>query len=132
MPHYIALIHKDPRSDYGVSFPDFPGLATAGRNLDVARAMAEEALDFHIEGMIEDGQVIPEPSSLDAVMTDPENRDGVVTLISTRPSAKRAVRVNVTLPEDTLAEIDRYAESRGLTRSGFLARAARRAMEDAE
>jgi len=132
MPHYIALIHKDPDSDYGVSFPDFPGLATAGRTLDEARAMAEEALIFHLEGMIEDGEAVPEPSSLDAVMDDPTALDGVVTLISLRPAAKRAVRVNVTLPEDVLAEIDRYAESHGLTRSGFLAHAAKRAMEEAE
>jgi predicted RNase H-like HicB family nuclease len=129
--HYIALIHKEPGSDYGVSFPDFPGLATAARTLDEARAMAEEALAFHIEGMIEDGETIPEPSTLDAVMDDPAARDGVVTLISTKPPSRRAIRVNVTLPEDVLAEIDRYAENRGLTRSGFLAHAAKRAMEDA-
>ena len=132
MPHFIALIHKDPESDYGVSFPDFPGLATAGRTLDEARAMAEEALAFHIEGMTEDGEPLPEPAALEAVMSDPENRDGVVTLISLKPAARRAVRVNVTLPEDVLAEIDRYAEDRGLTRSGFLAHAAKRAMENAE
>jgi predicted RNase H-like HicB family nuclease len=131
MPHYIALIHKDADSDYGVSFPDFPGLATAGRTLDEARAMAEEALAFHIEGMVEDGEAIPEASALETVMDDPVARDGVVTLISTKPAAKRAVRVNVTLPEDVLSDIDRYAESRGLTRSGFLAHAAKRAMEDA-
>jgi metal-responsive CopG/Arc/MetJ family transcriptional regulator len=53
-------------------------------------------------------------------------------LISLRPTVKRAVRVNVTLPEDVLAEIDRYAEDHGLTRSGFLAHAAKRAMENAE
>jgi predicted RNase H-like HicB family nuclease len=129
--HYIALIHKEPGSDYGVSFPDFPGLATAARTLDEARAMAEEALAFHIEGMIEDGETIPEPSTLDAVMDDPAARDGVVTLISTKPPSRRAIRVNVTLPEDVLAEIDRYAENRGLTRSGFLAHAAKRAMEEA-
>jgi predicted RNase H-like HicB family nuclease len=130
MPHYIALIHKDVGSDYGVSFPDFPGLATAGRSLDEARAMAEEALAFHTEGMIEDGDALPEPTALDDVMSDPENHDGVVTLISLNPSSKRAVRVNVTLPEDVLVEIDRYAERHGLSRSGFLARAARRAMEE--
>src|SRR5580692_999712 len=109
MPHYIALIHKDPDSDYGVSFPDFPGLATAGRTLDEARAMAEEALVFHIEGMIKDGEAIPEPSSLDEIADDPPAADGVVTVISLRPAAKPAGRVNVTLPEAALAEIDRYA-----------------------
>jgi len=43
MRHYIALIHKDADSDYGVSFPDLPGVITAGSDLDEARAMAAEA-----------------------------------------------------------------------------------------
>src|ERR1700677_1380068 len=45
MRQYIALIHKDAASDYGVSFPDLPGCVTAGLDLDDARRMAEEALD---------------------------------------------------------------------------------------
>ena len=50
MTSYIALIHKEPRSDFGVSFPDFPGCVTAGRTLDEARKMAEEALALHVDG----------------------------------------------------------------------------------
>jgi predicted RNase H-like HicB family nuclease len=76
-----ALLHKEPKSDYGVSFPDLPGCITAGRTLDEARAMAIEALALHLQGMTKDGSVIPEPSSLEAVMADPDNRDGVATLI---------------------------------------------------
>ncbi|UHS57775.1 type II toxin-antitoxin system HicB family antitoxin [Agrobacterium vaccinii] len=64
MREYIGLIYKDADSDYGVSFPDFPGLVTAGIDLDDARRMAEEALALHVEGMLEDGQAIPEPSRL--------------------------------------------------------------------
>jgi predicted RNase H-like HicB family nuclease len=130
MPHYIGLIHKEPDSDFGVSFPDFPGLITAGTSLDDARAMAEEALAFHIEGLVEDGEPIPEPSSLDAVMADSENRDGVAILVTAKTTAPKTVRVNVTLPEDVLTRIDRYAEAHGFTRSGFLARAATRAIDE--
>ncbi len=65
MRSYIGLIHKDADSDFGVSFPDFPGVITAGTTLDDARAMAQEALALHIEGMAEDGEAIPEPSSLE-------------------------------------------------------------------
>ena len=129
MNQYIGLIHKDPDSDYGVSFPDFPGCVTAGSTLDEARAMAEEALSFHIEGLIEDGEVIPEASSLEAVMADPENRDGVAILVAAKANMPKAVRVNITLPEDVLAAIDRYAASHGFTRSGFLTQAAKRAIE---
>jgi predicted RNase H-like HicB family nuclease len=44
MRYYIAVIHKDADSDFGVSFPDLPGCITAGRTLDEARVMAAEAL----------------------------------------------------------------------------------------
>src|SRR5215217_1937566 len=127
MRQYIGLIHKDTDSNYGVSFPDFPGVATAGRTLDEARDMAEEALALHIEGLSEDGEAVPEPSSLEAVMADPINRDGVAILVGVRNTPK-TVRVNVTLPEDVLEQIDRYAEGHGFTRSGFLTQAAKRAI----
>jgi predicted RNase H-like HicB family nuclease len=129
MKQYIGLIHKDADSDFGVSFPDFPGVVTAGTDLDDARAMAEEALAFHIEGLLEDGKAIPEPSSLEDVMADATNRDGVAILVAMKTEAKKAVRVNVTLPEDILSQIDAFAEAHGYTRSGFLAKAAQRAME---
>ncbi|CVI14873.1 conserved hypothetical protein [Agrobacterium fabacearum CFBP 5771] len=131
MRNYIGLIHKDADSDYGVSFPDFPGVVTAGTDLDDARRMAEEALAFHVEGMIEDGDAIPEPSSLDAIMADPENKDGVAILVTLKAESKKSVRLNITLPEDVLKEIDAFAEAHGLTRSGFLARAAKHEMTSA-
>jgi predicted RNase H-like HicB family nuclease len=129
MRHYIGLIHKEAQSDFGVSFPDFPGVVTAGTTLDDARAMAEEALAFHIEGMVADNEAIPEPSSLEEVMADPQNHDGVAILVAVKTEAPKAVRVNVTLPEDVLEQIDRYAEAHGFTRSGFLAQAAKQAMK---
>jgi predicted RNase H-like HicB family nuclease len=128
MQHYVALIHKDADSDFGVSFPDFPGAVTAGRTLDEARAMAVEALALHIEGMVEDGEAVPEPASLETIMADPENRDGVAILVTVAPRSVKAVRINITLQEDVLREVDAYAEAHGLTRSGFLAAAARAAM----
>ena len=126
MRQFIGLIHKEADSDYGVSFPDFPGVITAGATLDEARALAEEALAFHLDGLAEDGEDIPEPSSLEAVMADPENRDGVAVLVAIAEAPPpRSVRVNVTLPQELLADIDRYANQHGLTRSRFLAQAAK-------
>jgi predicted RNase H-like HicB family nuclease len=130
MRQYIGLIHKEAASDFGVSFPDFPGVATAGTTLDDARAMAEEALTFHIDGLVADGEAIPEPSRLEDVMADPENREGVAILVAVKTETRKAVRVNVTLPEDVLERIDQYAEEHGFTRSGFLTKAAKRAMKE--
>jgi predicted RNase H-like HicB family nuclease len=127
--NYIGLIHKEAKSDYGVSFPDFPGVVTAGKDLDDARAMAEDALALHIEGLLEDGESIPEASSLEEVMSDPDNKDGVAILVAVKSNAVKCVRVNVTLPEDVLAQIDAFAKERGLSRSSFLAQAAKKVFE---
>lgn len=128
MPSYIALLRKEPNSDYGVDFPDFPGCVTAGANLDEARAMAQEALDFHIAGMIEDGAPVPEPSDLETVMGAPANAEAVAFLVTVMAPKSRARRVNVTLPEDLLRHIDDFARAHGMNRSSFLARAAAQAI----
>ena len=62
-------------------------------------------------------------------MHDPVNRDGVAILVAAPQHPAKTVRVNITLPEDVLEEIDRYAEAHGYNRSGFLARAAKQAMQ---
>jgi hypothetical protein len=103
-------------------------VVTAGTSLDDARVMAEEALAFH-QGLMADGESVPEPSSLEDVMSDPANRDGVAILVAVKTEARKSVRVNVTLPEDVLEQIDRYAAAHGFTRSGFIAQAAKKAME---
>ena len=132
MRQYIALIHKDADSDFGVSFPDFPGCVTAGVDLDDARRMAEEALALHLAGMAEDEEPIREPSSLEAVMAERENRDAVAILVKAPPATAKAVRVNMTLPEDELELIDKFAAEQGHTRSGFLLHAAKQAIASAE
>ena len=124
MATYIALLRKDASSDYGVDFPDLPGCVTAGRTLEEARLAAAEALALHLEGMAEDGEAAPEPSSTDRIMADPHNRDAVAFLVDAEPSSK-PVRVNVMLPSDLLRQIDRTTRNR----SRFLAEAAREKLE---
>ena len=127
MTAYIALLRKDAASEYGVDFPDFPGCVTAGATLEEARLMAAEALSLHVEGMIEDSEAIPEPSSLVAIMADPANADAVAFLVDVPVETTRAVRVNITIPEDLLKQIDRATNNR----SKFLANAARAALRSA-
>jgi predicted RNase H-like HicB family nuclease len=120
LPDYIALIHKDADSDYSVSFPDFPGCVTAGSTIDEARALAAEALAFHVEGIREDGEELPAPSPMAAVMTERENRDAVAFLVTLPDQAQRHVRIQVTMAEGLVREID----ARTNNRSRFLAAAA--------
>jgi len=120
---YIAYLHKDKNSDYGVSFPDFPGCITAGRTLDEAARMAQEALAFHIQGMIEDGEAVPEPSTLDDVAKDAAKQSAIAFMVKVDAS-DATVRVNITARESQIAKIDELAEAAGLTRSGYMVRAA--------
>ncbi len=129
MASYIALLRKEPDSDYGVDFPDFPGCVTAGSTVEEARTMAAEALAGHIATMAEYGEPIPPPSSLETVMADPENTGALAFLVTVPTPTDRTVRVSIALPDHLLHRIDAHARARGLSRSSFLAEAARRAME---
>ncbi|MDB5397250.1 MAG: hypothetical protein JWM91_4756 [Rhodospirillales bacterium] len=75
MTKYIALLRKDADSDFGVEFPDFPRCVTAGSSLEEAGRFAEEALRFHVEGMIQDGTALPAASTLDEIRADAKNQD---------------------------------------------------------
>ena len=131
MRYYIGIIHKDADSDFGISFPDFPGCVSAGGTLDETLAMGREALAGHIALLADEGEAIPEPSAMETVMANRNHRDGTPVLVPAPIPQSRTVRVNITLPEDALRQIDSYAEGRGLTRSGFLVGAARKAMAGA-
>ena len=129
MANYIAVVHKDPKSDFGVSFPDFPGCVTAGSSIDEAKDMANDALSLHVKGLLEDGEDIPSPSKLEDIMENPEYSDSVAILVVSVSEAKpRSVRVNITVPEDMLRKIDNIAKQRGMSRSSFLVKAAQNAI----
>jgi predicted RNase H-like HicB family nuclease len=120
---YIAYLHKDQDSDYGVSFPDLPGCVTAGKTLEQAQRMAREALALHLAGMVEDGDAIPEASHLDDLASDPARRDALCFLVAAEVR-NRVLRVNITAKESQLRKIDELAAAADMTRSTFMVRAA--------
>jgi predicted RNase H-like HicB family nuclease len=130
--NYPVIIHKDKGSDYGVTVPDLPGCFSAGATMEEALAMAQEAIELHLEGLIEEGQPIPDPTGIEHRMADPHYADGVWAFVGVDESNLRihAKRVNITLPERVLDAVDRHAKAHGQTRSGLLARAAVRYMAD--
>jgi len=133
MANYIAVVHKDAKSDFGVSFPDFPGCITAGSSIDEAKDMAHDALSLHLKGMLEDGEDIPAPSKLEDIMADPDYSDAVaILLVAVSEEKSRTVRVNITVPEDMLRKIDAVAKKRGMSRSSFLVHAAQNAITSSQ
>lgn len=129
MPGYITLVHQEGDSAFGVSFPDFPGCITAGESLQGALDEAADVLAAHIAFMQREGDAIPPPSGIDAVRKSEDLTGAVVAVVTpaSRPRGK-SVRLNISLDEYLLADVDRFAAQQGLSRSAFIADATRRAM----
>jgi predicted RNase H-like HicB family nuclease len=123
---YIALLRKDPDSDFGVDFPDFPGCITAGSTLEETRLMAQEALEAHIELMVELGQMIPDPSPLDDVMADPENAEAIPFLVEAPDRLTGTVRVDAAFSPAEAKALAALAKKLGKSRAAVLAEAVRR------
>ncbi len=133
---YPAIIYKEPETDFGVVFPDLPGCFTTGETVEEAHEMAAEAAELYVETLLEDGKDVAPPSSLEAtyeLLEADEYKDTVagVALITVRQPA-RAKRINITLDENLLTDIDRHAADLGEEAGPAHAEAARRVMTPPE
>ena len=124
--NYPIVIHKDSDSDFGVIVPDLPGCFSAGATLDEAVAMAREAVELHLEGLISDGELVPDPRSIEDHRNRPEYKGGVWAVVTIDPANLRfgAKRINITMPRRVLDAVDRFATAENETRSGLLTKAA--------
>lgn len=125
--NYIAVIDHDKSSDYGVIFPDFLNCVTFGKTLEDAHNMAEEALQFHIDGLIEDKEEIPLPKNLDEIKTKHKHAEAFLVIPVRIPV--RATRINITIDEKFLRKLDKYLEAHNATRSSFFMDAAKKMMK---
>jgi hypothetical protein len=82
--------------------------------------MAAAALALHIAGMIEDGESIPEPSTLDALAEDPAIKHAVAFLVDVEPEAERTVRIDITARAKQVESIDQMAGEAGMTRPAYM------------
>lgn len=58
------VIYEKSETGWGAYAPDLPGLGVAGETLDEAKNLIREAIEFHIEGMRQNGEVIPSPTAM--------------------------------------------------------------------
>lgn len=126
MKYFTALIHKDDGSAWGLSFPDLPGAFAAADNWDAIPSAAADALDLWFED---------QPDVTPAPLDEVRQREDVAQQLAAGaslmpvpyiPADTATARVNVTMDRGLLRAIDETARSRGMTRSSFLASAARR------
>lgn len=122
---YVGLAEK-VEDGYTVFFPDFPGLGSAGDTLEETRKNAREGLIAHIELMVEDGQSIPKPTTLDNVVKMPDAKGCVPLIVSIIAPTGKAQRINITIDRALLNAIDIAAHTQHKSRSALLSEAAQR------
>ncbi|MBL4786634.1 MAG: type II toxin-antitoxin system HicB family antitoxin [Cohaesibacteraceae bacterium] len=128
MTYYQALIEKDDNSCFGVSFPEFETVFSAGDTFEEAILSASEALQLYFEDDIGN---IPDPISPDILLarTDVKadiSNGAVMTAIQYIAMGSRTVRANVTFDASLLEAIDSNARERKVSRAAWLASAARK------
>jgi predicted RNase H-like HicB family nuclease len=125
MTYYIGLVHKETGSAFGVQFPDVPGCFSASDDMDHVMSNATEALSLWAEDMTP-----PAPRSLEEIVSETDiaaDLAGGAFLISVplTENDTRVVSANISMERGMLKAIDTAAKRRKLTRSAFLAQAAR-------
>jgi predicted RNase H-like HicB family nuclease len=127
MTMYIGILDGEAGA-YGVRVPDCPGAFGGGETAEAAVADAVSALAAWADAATKDGEAMPRPRTLAALMADPDDAPApgeAVVMLPLLLDQGRTVRANVTMDAGLLAAIDAAADQRGLTRSAFLASAAR-------
>ena len=123
---FPIVIHKDEASSYGVTVPDLPGCFAGADSLDDAFLSAREAILLHLEGMLADGEALPQTRPIEEHSLNDDYRGGVWGFVDVDVASvpDKTVRINITVPSRMLAVIDKWAEREGETRSGFLTKSA--------
>lgn len=132
MSRFVALVERDDDA-FGVFFPQLPGCVAMGASLDEAIGAATDALAEWVRAEADVGRTY-EAEDLSVSAQRDEVRDAIasgavpvfVPLVS---ESGRPVRANLSIDDGLLQAIDGAARARGLTRSSWLASAARKALE---
>lgn len=128
MKAYPAVIEKGDDAYY-VFFPDVPGATAADESVNGALYWAGEILNDHLQDMLDAGDVLPEPTDISRLQLDVSVKPVSVALVAVRvPTTTR--KVTFSINSSLLDDIDRDASNRGMSRSGFLAEAARRYLQE--
>lgn len=125
---YPAVLERGPRNVLGAWFPDFPGCVAGGRSQQEAIERAERALAQAVDGWVEQGRPLPEPTPIERIVL-PKGSDVVAYFIVGVDPPDPSERVNIYLPKSLIARADRSAAENGMSRSSFFGLAVKMALE---
>ena len=127
MTYFYAIVHKDPDSAFGVTFPDLPGCFSAADRMEDVIPKAVEALDLWFE---DQDDVAPSPmEAIREAARDDLAAGGFLIAVPRIRAGGGTTRINLSMDRYMVDAIDTAARARGLTRSAFVAEAARQVIE---
>ena len=123
MRYPIMIESGDDNTAWSVVVPDLPGCYSAGDSLDEAVNAVQEAAAAWIDVALDEGKVIPKPSTVQAALASGDYSGWIVSYVDVDPSLldDTIERVNITLPMRVLKRIDSKAREKGLSRSSYIA-----------
>ncbi|WP_242140847.1 type II toxin-antitoxin system HicB family antitoxin [Sphingomonas sp. TREG-RG-20F-R18-01] len=127
MKYFYAVVHQDEDSAFGVTFPDLPGCFSASDDMAQLLPNACDALELWFEDAKE-----VKPLRLDQVQSyaaDELRQGAFILAVPFIRNTGKLARVNLSLDHGMLDAIDKAANARSLTRSAFMAQAARNEIE---
>jgi len=126
MRYPVAIEIGDKKHSYGVVVPDLVGCYSAGETIDEALENAKEAITLHIDGLLDDNEKVPMPSTIEKYRKNKEFKNFAWALVEIDPAIldDKVERVNITLPRRILSRLDARASAAGESRSGYIAKLA--------
>ena len=123
---YPVVIQRKGDSEFQVIVPDINGCFCSGYSMENALQSASETIELHIDSLTQAGNPIPSPRRLEDHQQNAEFADGLWALVTVDVSKHlgKSKRINITMPERLLIQIDKFTSQHGGNRSGFLADAA--------
>lgn len=133
MARYVVLVDGKPGA-YGIVVPDLPDCTSGAANMDDALTNASEAIRLWAEDALAEGEKLPKPRTAEQIRKDKNVSEALASgaalaVVPLIMDSGRPAKANLSLDSGLLSAIDEAAAARGLTRSSFLASAAREKIE---
>lgn len=130
---FPVYLHQADSGSFSGFVPDIEGCYFAGDTIDDAIVDAHSAIDAHLDFVTESGLPVPEARDISTHYSDKDCQGGIWAYVDIDMSKYdgKAVKLNITLPQNLLFKIDAYVglNSEYGSRSGFFAELARRELQ---
>ena len=87
--YFPVVLHTDDGNHFGVTVPDLPGCFSGGDTVEDALASAAEAIELHLEGLVEEGMELPTRHPINAYRKNPDFADGLWALVEVKTQKNR-------------------------------------------